>query len=292
MARRRRRNTRDGALFKIAVILSILVAIIISIGAGSGSGRFDLKVFLIVFIISLVLFLTLFIVLSVPSVKGKIGEHRVSKKLQRLAKKYGGYVINDVMIPGDNGKTSQIDHIYISEYGVFVIETKNYAGRIYGTDDQLNWTQVLVYGNTKNKLYSPVKQNQTHIIRLKEILKSDVKEKVELYSVIVFVKANIDHVDSSYVYSIRDIKYLIDSDDEKEITPETVENIYAAIKEYKDNPVKTNKEHIKEIKQMKKDVDNNICPRCGGMLVQRTSKDGYTFFGCSNYPKCRFTKKQ
>ena len=52
----------------------------------------------------------------------------------------------------DNGKTSQIDHIVINSEGVFVIETKNYAGRIYGNDNQLEWTQVLVYGKVKNKL--------------------------------------------------------------------------------------------------------------------------------------------
>lgn len=33
-----------------------------------------------------------------------------------------------------------------------------------------------------------------------------------------------------------------------------------------------------------------VCPRCGGSLVERSGKYG-KFFGCSNYPKCRFIKK-
>lgn len=39
-----------------------------------------------------------------------------------------------------------------------------------------------------------------------------------------------------------------------------------------------------------KDADNNKCPECGGTLIQRKGKYGL-FLGCSNYPKCNFTKK-
>ncbi len=31
------------------------------------------------------------------------------------------------------------------------------------------------------------------------------------------------------------------------------------------------------------------CPRCGARLVERRSKKGRTFYGCSNYPKCDFS---
>ena len=37
-------------------------------------------------------------------------------------------------------------------------------------------------------------------------------------------------------------------------------------------------------------VDDTICPRCGGKLVERNGKYS-KFIGCSNYPKCTFTKK-
>jgi len=41
---------------------------------------------------------------------------------------------------------------------------------------------------------------------------------------------------------------------------------------------------------MKKDIDNNICPRCHSSLVLREGMYG-EFYGCSNYPKCKFIKK-
>ena len=169
---------------------------------------------------------------------------------------------------------------------MFVVETKNYAGRIYGTDGQLEWTQVLAYGHSKNKLYNPVKQNGTHIMRLSDILNLDVT----FYSVVVFVKANIDNVDSDYVYRISDLKYLL-HEMEEELNENQVEEICNIINEYKLHPAKTDKEHVKEVKQMQRDIANNICPRCGGELVLRHGANG-DFYGCSNYPQCKFTKKK
>lgn len=32
------------------------------------------------------------------------------------------------------------------------------------------------------------------------------------------------------------------------------------------------------------------CPKCGGDMVVKHSKNGRTFYGCSNYPKCEFTQ--
>lgn len=162
---------------------------------------------------------------------------------------------------------------------------KNYAGRIYGNDKQREWTQVLAYGNTKNKLYNPVMQNQTHIYRLKQAISANVP----MYSVIVFVKANLDYVDSEYVYNLYGLKYLV-SELSKVIDDETVDKVASEIMEFKLNPAKTNKEHVQEIRQIKRDIENNVCPRCGGNLVLRHSKDGRSFYGCENYPRCKFTK--
>ena len=285
---RRRKNKRSDIQFKLFVALSLLIAGSVAGISMSFTKGFNATVFLVTFFITLVILAILSIIFSLPSVKGKLGERKVSKRLNKLANKYGGIVIDNVMIPDESGtKSSQIDHIYASNYGIFVVETKNYAGRIYGSDEQQNWTQVLAYGNAKNKLYNPVKQNQTHIYRLKNAL--GIRDN--FVSVIVFVNANIQYIESDYVYSFRDLKHLIDKDSKTTISDVELSKIANTLLEYKENPFKTNKEHVKEIKQMKKDISHNICPRCGGQLVLRKSKDGRTFYGCSNYPNCKFTKK-
>ena len=49
----------------------------------------------------------------------------------------------------------------------------------------------------------------------------------------------------------------------------------------------TNREHVQNIRQTQIELRNGICPRCGGQMVERNGKYG-RFYGCSNYPKCRF----
>lgn len=79
------------------------------------------------------------------------------------------YVINNLLLY-NNSKSHQIDHIVIRKTGVFVIETKNYSGRIYGQNNQKKWTQVLAYGREKHQFYNPVLQNKSHIYALSKIL--------------------------------------------------------------------------------------------------------------------------
>ena len=68
-------------------------------------------------------------------------------------------------------------------------------------------------------------------------------------------------------------------------------DLYNKLLEYKLNPAKTTKEHVQDIKIMRTNIDSNICPNCNIPLVLRTSKTGNKFYGCSNYPRCKFIKK-
>lgn len=76
----------------------------------------------------------------------------------------------------------QIDVLAIDERGVFVFESKDYVGWIYGHGDRVHWTQVSGYGKNKHQFYSPVKQNARHV----EAVRTVVGEDTPIYSVIVF----------------------------------------------------------------------------------------------------------
>ena len=93
--------------------------------------------------------------------KGLAGEKEVEYELSDLSKlRYK--VIHDVYIPYNNSnKTAQCDHIIISKFGVFVIETKNYSGKIVGKVKDEKWKQIL--GKKTYEFYNPIMQNDTHI---------------------------------------------------------------------------------------------------------------------------------
>ena len=148
-----------------------------------------LSIFLIFAIISLTIFGWWY---NSPKQKGKRGEIRIHDILMQLPDEY--HVMDDVMLKTTNG-TTQIDHIVVSKYGIFAIETKNYRGEIYGNDNSQEWKQIIVtkvtYPKkpwktytyvTKNQFYNPVKQAVGHMYRIKDNLKEWPYLKVYLLS--------------------------------------------------------------------------------------------------------------
>lgn len=114
--------------------------------------------------------------LSNPINKGAYGEYYVSRKLKGLSDEY--MVINDLLLPASQG-TTQIDHVVVSPYGIFVIETKNYKGWIYGNEKSEKWTQSLISGRrygfiTKDRypFSNPIRQNMAHVNAVKALISS------------------------------------------------------------------------------------------------------------------------
>ena len=216
---------------------------------------------------------------------GKLGEMIVAKRLSRLPKeKYR--VINDLLLQS-NGYSSQIDHIVVSIYGIFVIETKNYTGDIYGGPNSEMWTQN-IYGS-KSQLRNPVWQNQGHITAIRKVLGKDWK--VPYFNIVLFSNNARLKVNNCPVYNWRRIDYVIGGYVDEVITTETVDKIYSALIKANVEGKRARKDHVKKVKETKQRRDvyvaNGKCPKCGGNLVLRNGKYG-SFYGCSNYPKCNY----
>ncbi|HRN97515.1 MAG TPA: nuclease-related domain-containing protein [Candidatus Saccharibacteria bacterium] len=102
-------------------------------------------------------------------------------------------VINNVMLPSrGNTSLTQIDHIVVSRFGIFCIETKSHKGWIFGFSDRQQWTQVLY--RDKYKFYSPVLQNFAHTKALELLLGQNLKSRV--ISLISFPNADKVKVDN------------------------------------------------------------------------------------------------
>lgn len=218
--------------------------------------------------------------------KGKAGEFVVAEILgETVAGEQ--YVINDYLFADRSGKSRQIDHIYINRYGIWVIETKNYAGEIYGREDRREWTQVLANGREVNRFYNPLKQNLTHIYSLAEVIgRRDV-----FHNVVCFVgNADISGVAANNVYSLHGLAGLKTRETSVRLTAEEMEKYYCCLVEWRNAHPSSEAEHIAEILEKRDEIRRGICPRCGGRLVVRSGKYG-PFFGCSNYPECKFRKK-
>ena len=155
-------------------------------------------------------------VLRTPKVKGIIGEAAI-KFLARIRLSKDIYIpIHNVTLPSNEG-TTQIDHIFVSVYGVFVVETKNMKGWIFGGEKQTKWTQQIY--KVKNTFQNPLRQNYKHLKALEGIL--DIPEG-SLKSVIAFTGQCTFKTDLprnvtqgiGYIHYIKSFKQVILSDEQ------------------------------------------------------------------------------
>lgn len=238
----------------------------------------------IIFILAIVGLFVLAIVWA--GSKGKRGEKHVAVRLSHLPKEEYK-VINDLLLQS-NGYSSQIDHVVISVYGIFVIETKYYNGWIYGGRDSEFWTQN-IYGH-KNKMRNPLLQNQGHIKAISKTLNG--LGNIPIYNIVAFSrKATLKTDRSLPVMYWRQVLPYIKNHKEPQISEDHAEEIYKKLLESNVTDRDARKQHIKSVKQNQRrrdvSVANGKCPRCGGNLVLREGRYG-RFYGCSNYPSCKY----
>lgn len=115
---------------------------------------------------------------------GKYGEYLIYDYLKDYQKSDGKFLFN-CYIPRDNDLTTEIDVMLIHHSGIFVFESKNYSGWIFGNEKADCWTQTLPVKKGvahKERFFNPVKQNNLHIECLKKIIGNDIP----IYSIIVF----------------------------------------------------------------------------------------------------------
>jgi hypothetical protein len=122
-----------------------------------------------------------------PYLIGKSGENFVSRKLSRLdPRRYT--TLDDLMLPSNgNTATTQIDHVVVSNFGIFCIETKSYQGWIFGNSQQEYWTQVIY--RYRKKFYNPLRQNYAHVKAVEALLGSAFA-RVPVRGFVAFPRAN------------------------------------------------------------------------------------------------------
>ncbi len=221
----------------------------------------------IVFYIFSVILALFAIWLTLPSTKGMIGEYFVKKQLEKLAKKYQGLSFHNLML-GTGDQSTQLDNLLITSKAVYVIEVKNYAGRVYGGQYQDQWYQTIRYDNkrrgrggrtytkthiAKNAFFNPIKQNLIHVNSIKQSIQSI--QSLPLLNVVVFMnRGNISNVEmkdeSSYVINRRHLSRLV-KHKEKELKTQPVDLTLIQDEFTKKNTFsKENlKKHIRKIRQ-------------------------------------------
>jgi hypothetical protein len=196
--------------------------------------------------------------------------------------------INNVTIPTPNG-TTQIDHVIVSRYGIFVVETKNMDGWIFGDEKNPQWTQS-IFGK-KYKFQNPLHQNYRHTKALSEFLRLDHDKFI---SIVMFwgeceFKTSLppNVMSRGYTSYIKSHTVELFSDHE-------VQEIVVALRDgMLPKSWATRRQHVALLKERFSSTTD--CPKCGSPLVLRTAKSGANvgsqFYGCTKYPACHYVAK-
>ncbi len=236
---------------------------------------------------------------------GKTGERYIQETFKFLS----GYkrFLSNCYVPKDDGTFTEIDIILLHVSGIYVIESKNYSGWIFGNENDKHWVQSFptAGGHTKKiRFFSPIIQNKVHLRWLRKYL--DIETDFPIYSYIVFSDrcelkkiglTSTEHV----VINRRALSSHIRRNFEKsgcKLSVTEIDSLYTRLYPLTQITEEQKALHIKNIEQKKCAAKSSVssetrkCPRCGGDLVTRTVKKGERvgkhILGCSNYPKCRY----
>lgn len=226
---------------------------------------------------------------------GARAEHEVDALLRRLPAEY--HVMRNVLF-SRGASSTQIDHLVVSPYGVFCIETKGYSGWILGAEHAEYWVQSLPSrrgkGAIQYRFYSPIRQSQGHARRLRHLLRE--LGELPIFPLVVFsetAELKITIEEHTVVYTSELIDTIRDYQ-EQLLSPTEQQSVINIIRNQRVYSVDHAAQHVRNVHARKawteKCVESGRCPRCGGKLVPRQGAYG-AFYGCSGYPNCRMTVK-
>jgi len=189
-----------------------------------------------------------------PFGKGLFGEVLVNFAVNSRLDKRKYHLLKNVTLPTQDG-TTQIDHIIVSQYGIFVIETKNMRGWIFGNEHQKMWTQKIY--KQMNKFQNPLHQNYKHTKTLETLLELDSDK---IFSIVTFVGESTFKTDmpDNVTYTGGFIGF-INSKTKQLFSQQEVKNIIDTIENAKLSTTrKTDREHILHVKNIVKEKKNKL----------------------------------
>ena len=188
---------------------------------------------------------------------GRYGEFQ----LWRIAKRHLGKDarwLSNLYLPKKDGTTCEIDLVAISQKGIFVFESKNYTGWIYGNDEKPYWYEMvrkdIKLPAQKYTFFNPIMQNKMHCNCIKDIL-TDEKDNIRSY--VVFgngckLKKIELHSTQTIVCKLSNLSRYLKREPRRVISPEKIHELYACLQKYTDIGYSEKQKHIAQVQNKHK----------------------------------------
>jgi hypothetical protein len=131
------------------------------------------------------------------------------------------FIFNNIILPSKFTETTQIDHIVVSKYGIFVIESKEYSGWIFANANRRQWTQTLPGGN-KFPIYNPLLQNNGHVLAMRNqlnflgnrffnvvVFSGDCEFKTDRPENVLYEEELVNYIKSKQEVKLKEVELLV-----------------------------------------------------------------------------------
>lgn len=214
--------------------------------------------------------------------RGAEGEMSVGRKLESLRLE-GLHVVHDVPLPGSR---ANIDHLVVSPHGVLAVETKAYRGRLALRNRR---QELWIGGRNRSQLLDQALR-QAEAVRLR--LAAAGLGHVLVTPVLCFVGTQLPRwsprsARGVSLTSLRRLRQVLVPDEGPSVEPGDVDAVVALFDTAGDQPASAEPTETASLPPS----GDPRCARCGKPLVERKRRsDGARFYGCSGFPKCRYTR--
>jgi hypothetical protein len=225
--------------------------------------------------------------LTSSAAKGYVGELVVRLLTPFYLSKSIYRPLHNLTLPTLDG-TTQMDHVYVSPYGIFVLETKNMNGWIFGGEYQAEWTQK--FRRKSFRFQNPLRQNFKHVKALEAALEVPL---TSIHSIVTFVGGSSFKTPmprnvtegGGFISYIRSFRTRVFSEEQISMFIARLETVRLA------PSLSSHRQHVRHLNTRGDPTASRLCARCGAAMVLRTARggtrEGKQFWGCSGYPKCK-----
>lgn len=188
---------------------------------------------------------------------GEEAEYAIDLILKAVKREIGGEIYKNVILKSAEGYCCEIDHIYVSRYGVYIIETKSWSGRVIGKKDCDVWKEINGYRNpVVHYRKNPLIQNHGHLITFKKVFNNLGYGVIK--PIVVFMSGKLDLLECKDVVLSDDLFSFIISDcNEMLIDEANYKGVVKKLNSFVNNPIMTHDEYVEYIRSRHKEFNKS-----------------------------------
>lgn len=177
--------------------------------------------------------------MSFNEYQGMQGENEVDDIIQDVINTRGGESYKRIILEDKFHNYTEIDNLYVSLYGIFIIETKSWSGNVIGSREDNKWQSILGDGDIIHDKENPFIQNERHIKFFERVF----HPRCEVTPIVVFISHKLESIECRDVVLSSDLRRYLRNFEYQQMDRNEYEYLTSRLNTLRDNPVMSHEEY-------------------------------------------------